>query len=264
MQEIIKTKLDIIKGLIQFDFIFINKEMEKVLINAESAVINGFSSKRGFVRLEKKMHEMIDIGVKNVKINKLEGIGEIVSPHYEIKIGNDNVAVVYEPLACHSYNTITQHGNDVNIATIDTMLSFYLAFLYIDQPLYNYNPDRILCMSHFLFEVQQKNRLKQKGLLKRFSLNCIGHQETIEEMRAEKAAKFKELKDKKQGDEYEEYFLRYRPSDNAKKRGANEELAQGAVEHKARTQKAPAREKAPHKKTRKTRKTKTGLFAIFK
>ena len=207
---------------------------------------------------------LIDIGVKNVKINKLEGIGEIVSPHYEIKIGNDNVAVVYEPLACHSYNTITQHGNDVNIATIDTMLSFYLAFLYIDQPLYNYNPDRILCMSHFLFEVQQKNRLKQKGLLKRFSLNCIGHQETIEEMRAEKAAKFKELKDKKQGDEYEEYFLRYRPSDNAKKRGANEELAQGAVEHKARTQKAPAREKAPHKKTRKTRKTKTGLFAIFK
>jgi hypothetical protein len=157
-----------------------------------------------------------DIGIQNVTINKLAGIGEIIAPHYEIKVGKDNVAVIYEPLACHSYNVITQGGNDIKIATIDTMLSFYLAFLYIDKPIYNYNPDRILCMSHFLFEVQQKNRLQQKGLLKRFSLNCIGHQETIEQMRAEKADKFKELKNKKGTKEYDEWFLRYRPTDNIK------------------------------------------------
>jgi hypothetical protein len=154
-----------------------------------------------------------EIGIKNVTINRIEGIGEIIAPHYEIKVGKDNVAVIYEPLACHSYNTISQNGNEVNIATIDTMLSFYLAFLYIDNPLYNYNPERILCMSHFLFEVQEKNRLKQKGLLKRFSINCIGHQETVEEMRAKKADKFKELKDNKNAKDYDEWFLRYRPSD---------------------------------------------------
>ena len=68
-------------------------------------------------------------------------------------------------------------------------------------------------MATFLFQVQEKNRLTQKGLLKRFSLNCIGHQETVEEMRAEKAEKFLELKDKRDSLEYEEWFLRYRPLD---------------------------------------------------
>ena len=36
----------------------------------------------------------------------LPGIGEIIAPHYYIKVGNDAVAFIYEPLACHSYNTI--------------------------------------------------------------------------------------------------------------------------------------------------------------
>lgn len=204
-----------------------------------------------------------EIGIKNVKIAKIPGIGEIVSTHYEIKVGEDNVAVVYEPLACHSYNTITQHGNDVNIATIDTMLSFYLAFLYIDEPLYNYNPERILCMSHFLFEVQQKNRLKQKGLLKRFTLNCIGHQETIEEMRAEKAAKYKELKglkDKKHSAEYDEWFLRYRPADNSVSARAGDDLKQNKINHNNKTQKASASKKTRGKTRRKKSKH---IFDIF-
>jgi hypothetical protein len=94
------------------------------------------------------------------------------------------------------------------------MLSFYLAFLYADRPYYD--KDRILCMSNYLFEVQEKNRLAQKGLLKRFSLECIGHQETVEEMRAEKAKKYAELKDKPNDKEYEEWFLRYRPTDKLK------------------------------------------------
>jgi hypothetical protein len=68
-------------------------------------------------------------------------------------------------------------------------------------------------MSQFLFDVQQENRLKQSGLLKRFSINCYGHQETVEEMRAEKSEKHKELKGKRDDPEFEEWFLRYRPSD---------------------------------------------------
>jgi hypothetical protein len=41
----------------------------------------------------------------------------------------------------------------------------------------------------------------------------MGHQETVEEMRAEKAEKYNELKDKKKGQEYDEWFLRYRPAE---------------------------------------------------
>jgi hypothetical protein len=149
-------------------------------------------------------------GIKQVKIIKREPIGEVIPLHYEILVGKDTIAFIYKPIACHSYNVIMMDGKKVKIATIDTMLSFYFAFLYANKSYYDY--DRILCMAKFLFDVQQKNRLEQKGLLKRFSIICYGHQESVEEMRAEKAKKFKELKDKRGTIEYEKWFLNYRPS----------------------------------------------------
>jgi hypothetical protein len=163
-----------------------------------------------------------DIGVKDVKIIKRPGVGEVIAPHFEIKVGKDTVVFIYQPLACHSYNIIKDNGYDVKVATIDTMLSFWLAFLFANRPYYD--KDRILCMSNYLFDVQEKNRLAQKGLLKRFSLNCMGHQETVEEMRAEKAEKYNELKDKKNDKEYEEWFLRYRPTDTKDTKVTNKSI----------------------------------------
>ena len=157
---------------------------------------------------------LTDIGIKNVKIFGRLPVGEIVPLHYEIKVGNDTIAFVYKPIGCHSYNVIDIQKQKVKIATIDTMLSFYLAFLYTDRPYFNMFIDRILCMSQFLFDVQQKNRLSQKGLLKRFSITCYGHQESLEEMRAAKAAKYKELKQTKNATEYNEWFLNYTPTNS--------------------------------------------------
>jgi hypothetical protein len=162
-----------------------------------------------------------DIGIKNVKIIKKDPIGEIIPLHFEIRVGNDTVAFIYKPIACHSYNVLSISGQKVKIATIDTMLSFYLAFLYADKPYYNQFLDRILCMSKFLFDVQQKNRLEQKGLLKRFSITCYGHQESIEEMRAHKAELYKKLKqDKSKANmkEFNENFLNYKPDDSKNKK----------------------------------------------
>jgi hypothetical protein len=142
-------------------------------------------------------------------------ISEIIPRHIEIKIDNDSVAFLYEPIACHNYNKITiENGTTVNVATIDTLLSFYLAFMYAKKKYYN--KDKILCMAMFLFNVQQKNRLKQKGLLKRFSLLCIGKQSSLEQIRSEKAEKYKELMSKRDTPEYDEWFLKYNP--NAKRR----------------------------------------------
>jgi hypothetical protein len=154
-----------------------------------------------------------DVGIKNVKIIKRDAVGEVIPLHYEIMIGKDSVAFIYKPIACHSYNNIKISGQKVKIATIDTMLSFYLAFLYANKPYYNYYLERILCMSKFLFEVQQKNRLSQKGLLRRFSVTCYGHQESVEEIRAHKAEKYKELKKSGDKKEFEEWFLNYKPDE---------------------------------------------------
>jgi Poly(A) polymerase catalytic subunit len=174
----------------------------------------------------------------DVKYTKHAGVGEVISEHYDIRVGDEVIAFLYKPLACHSYNTIRidsgergkSGGVTIRIATIDTMLSFYLAFIYADRIYYDIN--RILCMSQFLFDVQQHNRLKQTGLLRRFSINCYGKQPTLESMRFEKTKKYEEFKGKRDSREFEEWFLRYIPLEHASVREVK-----GAV-----------------KKTRKTRK----------
>ena len=157
--------------------------------------------------------------IKNVKVYKRKGLGDIIAPHYEVTIGRDTVAFIYEPLSCHSYNYHVIGGNQYKIATLDTMLSFYLAFLFTDRPYYN--EKRIMCMSHYLFKVQEANRLKQKGILKRFSIECYGKQKTLEEIIESKSIlrkkfnKNKNLKIKKRP--YEWYFLKYVPSNKTVK-----------------------------------------------
>ena len=152
-----------------------------------------------------------DENINNVKIIKKEQLGELIAPHYEIKIKNDTIAFIYKPLSCHSFNLIYRNNQKIKIATIDTMLSFYLIFIYANRRYYDI--ERILCMSNFLFNVQQKNRLQQKGPLRRFSISCYGKQKSIEEIKEEKTLKFKELKNKPNSKEYQTWFLKYRPAD---------------------------------------------------
>jgi len=185
-----------------------------------------------------------DNGIKNVKIIKQPAVGEIVPEHYEVKIGKDSVLFIYKPIGCHSYNILMMSGKKVKVATIDTMLSLYLAFLYANKPYYNQFIDRILCMSKFLFDVQQKNRLVQKGLLKRFSITCYGHQESVEEIKAEKAAKYKELKHSKDKHLFEEWFLNYRPDD-------------------IKTSKEERKQEKKYKKRRKSQRKKNLLFNLY-
>lgn len=194
-----------------------------------------------------------DSGVKNIKIIKHPGLGEVIAPHYELKVGQETVAFVYEPLACHSYNIIYIKKNSVKVATIDTMLSFYLAFLYSDRAYYD--DDRILCMAQFLFKVQQKNRLQQKGLLKRFSINCYGKQETLEDNRSKKAEMFKKLKNKRGTKEYDEWFLKYNPTNKTQKADK--------IEKKTSKAKVTKRRGKKNKKYRnKTKKVRFNFGAI--
>lgn len=148
------------------------------------------------------------MGFKNVDIIVHDSIGELIPRHIELLIGDDTIAFLYEPIACHNYNKISLGNKEINIATIDTIMSFYLAFIYANKTYFS--TTRILCMAKFLFEVQLKNRLEQKGILKRFSVECYGKQPILEEIRAEKSEKFKELKPGTK--EYESWFLKYIPN----------------------------------------------------
>jgi hypothetical protein len=157
------------------------------------------------------LERLKDAGFKNAVSILHDEIGEIVPKHVEIRVNRDTVAFLYEPIACHNYNKIIIDGKEIFVATIDTMLSFYLAFLYVDKPYFVFDKNRILCMAKFMFEVQQKNRLAQRGLLKRFSVECYGKQKRLEDIREEKTDMFKKLK--KGTREYEMWFLKYSPGE---------------------------------------------------
>ena len=175
--------------------------------------------------------QLLKNGIKNIKVYKKPGAGEIIAPHYEIAVGEQTVCFIYSPLGCHSYNTVSIKNDKVKIATIDTMLNLYLAFIYADRPYYD--KDRILCMAQYLFTVQSKNRLENKGLLKRFNPECYGTETTLQSIRANRAEKFIELKGKRGTKEYDEYFLRYAPGDNLTKKKAKKLTRKKGIKNKS-------------------------------
>lgn len=156
--------------------------------------------------LKQKLDEK---GFNNIILRKHSGTSDIVPEHIEVIVEGDTIAFIYEPLYCHSYNDINHNNKTMRIASIDTMLNFYLSFLYLDREYYD--KDRILCMSEFLFKVQQKNRLKQKGILKRFSIKCYGEPITIQKIRSDKNKLYKTLKKRRITPEFIRNFLRYTP-----------------------------------------------------
>jgi hypothetical protein len=200
-----------------------------------------------------------DFNYKGVQIIKHPGIGELIAPHFEVKVKigkiEETVAFIYKPLACHSYNIIKKGNKSIRVASIDTMLSFYFAFFFSDRDYYDEN--RILCMAQYLFDVQQKNRLEQKGLLRRFSINCYGKQDTLEEMREEKAQKYKELKNQRNSKEFESWFLRYVPfedqmeKEDTQLKTENKKLKNQTKKHK------------PKRENKKKRKSKKNIVEIF-
>jgi hypothetical protein len=155
-------------------------------------------------------------GYADSKILKHDAVGEIIPVHYEVMVGEDTLALIYEPIACHNYNEIVLDNKKIRVATIDTILSFYLALLFTDQG--KSHKDRLLCMSKFLFEVEQQNLLAQKGLLKRFSLRCYGQQPTLESIRSEKSDMFRKLKGQRNNSEWDAWFLKYNPGENSAKK----------------------------------------------
>ena len=199
--------------------------------------------------------------VKQINITEHEKIGELIPFHVEVSVNKVPIVFIYKPVACHNYNEINYKNVTINVATIDTILSFYLAFYYSDLP--QYNNDKLLCMASFLYNILEKNKFASSGIMKRYSLNCVGKQPTLKTMRAEKAVKFKELKHDRNSNEYEMWFLNYVPFK------INNELKNSKEELLNQQEKIPSKQsktkKVTKKKPKKTQKNVTSILKnIFK
>ena len=83
--------------------------------------------------------ERLEKWIEKIKITKKSGVGEIIAPHYEVKYWTGNHVFICRPIACHGYNIIDVGSYKMRVATLDTMLSFYLAFVYVNRPYYDPN-----------------------------------------------------------------------------------------------------------------------------
>lgn len=172
---------------------------------------------------------------KNIKLVRHKEIGEIIPKHIEIIVGKYSMAYIYEPIACHSYNKVTIDGKEIKVATIDTILAFYLSFIYANMP--HYDKDRLMCIAMFLFNLKQKNRLEQHGIMKNFSIECYGKQKTLEDIRSEKTEKFKEYKDDRNSKEYQMWFLKYTPGEPIKKENKKKPVQNKTRKNRSKTPK---------------------------
>jgi hypothetical protein len=204
--------------------------------------------------------ELTDAGFNQVTVHSHDMIGEVISEHYEIRVGSDTVAFVYKPLACHGYNTVRVGPLTLRIASIDTMLSLYLAFIYADRPYYD--PNRILCMCEELFKTQQRAEFSQKGILRRFDVSCYGKQLTLEDIHRLKTEMYHKLKRSDDKRQFDEWFLRYEPSKTPSKEEPSTKTRKRKVKHRStpRTRKVAKGEPAGKQKEAVKKKSFLGIF----
>jgi hypothetical protein len=157
--------------------------------------------------LDMLMKKLKEEGYKNVRAVKHAAVGELLGVYYELQVENNVVLNIFEAIQCYAYNEVKKDKVKIRIASFDTLLSFYFAFLYAELP--HFDTDRIMCMANMLFEVIQENIRKQNGPLKRFPLNCYGKQSSLRSIKAKKWQLKKTLT--KGTLPYKRWFFRYSP-----------------------------------------------------
>jgi hypothetical protein len=140
-------------------------------------------------------------------LKSFKPIGELVLDHYAILVNDIPLCYIFKPVACHSYNVIKSDGVNIKIASIDTLFSYYLAFIYSNRDYFNEN--QLLCLCSTLFKLQEKHRLTNKGILRRFNINCYGVQKQLKDIREEKNKMHTLLKPGTK--KYNLWFLKYTP-----------------------------------------------------
>lgn len=187
-------------------------------------------------------------GIKGVRVLERPNIGENIGKHYEIRIGKETVAFVYATSSgCENYNIIHYKGDLIRVATMDTILKYYLAFLYSGRPYYD--TDRLLCMADMIYNIQKQFRGNQKGVLQRFTLPCIGEQETLRDIMMEKGEAFMKLN--KDSLAYKYRFFKYDPDFE------NRKMEVKKTKSKSKTKKNRSKSKKSKKGKSKTKKTKS-------
>jgi hypothetical protein len=145
----------------------------------------------------------------NGKSESRPAIGEFVSEHTDILKKGRLIVRVFETQACHSYH-ILQDGT--KIASIPTILQFFMSFLYADKKTKKeLDVNRLLCVAQRLIDIADTTKHGRRFKLLT-PLECLGEQETLTDVRTTKAKMYVEMSKKRDSPEFLKYFFTYNPS----------------------------------------------------
>lgn len=152
----------------------------------------------------------------DIKLVEQKEFGEILPPATDIQDASGNVLIrVYETNACHSYHKLP---SGLRVASIPTLLQFFLAMLYGDKDVRENIPEqRFICAAQHLIDMANNAGKRRYKLLT--PLECIGKQEGMIDMKIKKSTMYEKLSKNKSSDEYLNLFFSYNPHQtNATKR----------------------------------------------
>jgi len=131
------------------------------------------------------------------------GVGSLILPHVEVQVDGAPIAFVYQASRCVSYSKVPYKGRVIRVATVDTLLSYYLAFMYAE--LGHYKRNKIMCMAAMLM----RGRLDDQGILKRFVPKCYGPVTTLKTIRK---ARYALRRKSHKTAQYKRVFFSYDPN----------------------------------------------------
>ena len=134
------------------------------------------------------------VGTRTV-LKKHSGLhhAEFFPDHYTITLKNYKIISLFQTEACYSY--FEDPGTKIRIASIDTMLSLYYAFLFSSRK-YIQCP-KIEYMIKYLINLQYKHFKSNKNQYRRFLTTCYGRQKQIRNLKLNKWKKIEENKNPK-------------------------------------------------------------------
>ena len=194
-------------------------------------------------------NELIKNNYDNIEIIECKPIGDVIKLHYEIKVNDMTMCIIYNTEGCYNYNEIKRDKKLIRIATTNTIITYLLASIYSGRPYYN--NDNIICTAEFIFNIMMKKLISNKGLLKRFSIDCIGNEKSLIDKLEEKNKLFKVLKHDQLSPEYNKLFFRYEPSVNKDVDDYIKLVVKDKIQKKEKIKVTKKKSKNKNKKTKK-------------
>lgn len=139
---------------------------------------------------------------------------EILPAHTDIRKDEQVLIRIFETSACHSFH---KTSSGLRIASIPTLLQFFFAMMYGDHYTQNVlSEERLICVAQHLVDMANGDAKRRYKLLT--PIDCIGHQESLIDIKKDKAALYSRVSKRKSSRHYLKYFFSYSPSEENRTR----------------------------------------------